>query len=159
MSTATAAPPGRPRPSVLVGITAVWGSTFFLIKDVVRQLSPADFLAVRFVLAAMLMSVVFWRPLRGLTRHQVRLGAGLGVVYAVAQLLQTVGLAHTEASRSGFITGTYVVHDARVRRGAAAEAVPRSTWAAVGLAAVGLAALSLQAADGRSGSASGSARR
>jgi drug/metabolite transporter (DMT)-like permease len=27
----------------------------------------------------------------------------------MAQILQTVGLAHTEASRSGFITGTYVV--------------------------------------------------
>ena len=33
----------------------------------------------------------------------------LGLLYGVAQVLQTTGLAHTDASVSGFITGTYVV--------------------------------------------------
>ena len=94
---------------LLVVITAVWGSTFFLIRDVVRVLSPADFLAVRFTIAAVAMTVVFWRPMLALTRRELTIGVGLGIVYAVAQILQTVGLAHTEASRSGFITGTYVV--------------------------------------------------
>ena len=146
MSTATATPARSATlaTALLVGITAVWGSTFFLIKDVVRQLSPADFLAVRFVIAAALMSVVFWRPLRALTRRQVRLGVVLGVLYAVAQLLQTVGLAHTEASRSGFITGTYVVLTPVLTAVLLRERLPRSTWAAVGLASIGLAALSLQ---------------
>ena len=99
---------------------------------------------MRFVLAAALMTVVFWRPLRALTRPQVLVGAGLGAVYAVAQLLQTVGLAHTEASRSGFITGTYVVLTPLLSAALLRDRVPRSTWAAVGLSAVGLAALSLQ---------------
>ena len=141
MSTATATPARSATlaTALLVGITAVWGSTFFLIKDVVRQLSPADFLAVRFVIAAALMSVVFWRPLRALTRRQVRVGVVLGVLYAVAQLLQTVGLAHTEASRSGFITGTYVVLTPVLTAVLLRERLPRSTWAAVGLASVGLA--------------------
>jgi drug/metabolite transporter (DMT)-like permease len=146
VSTATATPARSATlaTALLVGITAVWGSTFFLIKDVVRQLSPADFLAVRFVIAAALMSVVFWRPLRALTRRQVRVGVVLGVLYAVAQLLQTVGLAHTEASRSGFITGTYVVLTPVLTAVLLRERLPRSTWAAVGLASLGLAALSLQ---------------
>ena len=77
-------------------------------------------------------------------------GAGLGVVYAVAQLLQTVGLAHTEASRSGFITGTYVVLTPLLAAALLRDRVPRSTWAAVGLSAVGLAALSLQGTGGGS---------
>ena len=33
----------------------------------------------------------------------------LGLLYGVAQILQTAGLAHTPASVSGFITGMYVV--------------------------------------------------
>ena len=146
MSTTTAARSTRSATVVLIGITAVWGSTFFLVKDVVRELSPADFLAVRFVLAAAAMTVVFWRPLRALTRSQVLVGAGLGAVYAVAQLLQTVGLAHTEASRSGFITGTYVVMTPLLSAALLRDRVPRSTWVAVGLSAVGLAALSLRGA-------------
>ncbi len=146
MSTTTTERSTRSATVVLVGITAIWGSTFFLVKDVVRQLSPADFLAVRFVLAAAVMTVVFWRPLRALTRSQVLVGAGLGAVYAVAQLLQTVGLAHTEASRSGFITGTYVVMTPLLSAALLRDRVPRSTWAAVGMSAVGLAVLSLQGA-------------
>ena len=34
---------------------------------------------------------------------------GLGLLYGTAQLLQTIGLAPTTASVSGFLTGLYVV--------------------------------------------------
>ena len=44
------APAGRARLAtlLLVSVTAVWGSTFFLIRDLVEHVPPADFLAVRF---------------------------------------------------------------------------------------------------------------
>jgi drug/metabolite transporter (DMT)-like permease len=72
-------------------------------------MSPDAFPAVRFTIAAVAMLAVFWRPMLALNMHEVQVGVGLGAVYAMAQILQTVGLAHTEASRPGFITGTYVV--------------------------------------------------
>jgi drug/metabolite transporter (DMT)-like permease len=128
---------------LLVGITAVWGSTFFLIHDVVQVLPPTDFLAVRFTIAAFAMVVVFWRPLFALGRRELKIGVGLGVLYAVAQILQTVGLAHTEASRSGFITGTYVVLTPIFTALLLRERIPRSTWLAVVMATAGLATLSL----------------
>ena len=128
---------------LLVGITAVWGSTFFLIRDVVRVLPPTDFLAVRFTIAAAVMVVVFWRSLLALGRRELKIGVGLGVLYAVAQNLQTVGLAHTDASRSGFITGTYVVLTPIFTAGLLRERIPRSTWLAVLMATAGLATLSL----------------
>ena len=129
---------------LLVSVTAVWGSTFFLIRDVVRQLSPADFLAVRFTIAAVVICAAFVGPLRRLTRRELAVGAGLGVLYGIAQVLQTVGLAHTEASRSGFITGTYVVLTPVLGAVLLRDRVPRSTWLAVALATAGLAALSLR---------------
>ena len=129
---------------LLAGVTAIWGSTFFLIRDVVQQLSPPDFLAVRFTIAAVAMVAVFWRPMLALDRRELTVGAGLGFLYAVAQLLQTVGLAHTEASRSGFITGTYVVLTPVLGGILLRERIPRSTWLAVLMAAAGLATLSLK---------------
>ena len=128
---------------LLIALTAIWGSTFFLIRDVVRQVSPADFLAVRFTIAAVATLAVFWRPMLALDKREVRVGAGLGVVYGAAQILQTVGLAHTSAARSGFITGTYVVLTPILTAVLLRERVPRSTWAAVLLATAGLATLSL----------------
>ncbi len=129
--------------ALLVALTAVWGSTFFLIRDLVAHVPPVDFLAVRFGISAVVMVVLFWRPLRALNRAQVRVGVGLGTLYGVAQILQTQGLATTPASVSGFITGTYVVLTPVLAAVLLRERVPATTWLAVGLATSGLALLSL----------------
>ena len=128
---------------LLVTLTAVWGSTFFLIRDLVQTVPPADFLAVRFTLAAVLMVVIFWRQLRGLSRSDWPVSAALGSLYGFAQILQTIGLAHTDASVSGFVTGTYVVLTPVFTALLLRERVPASTWYAVLLATAGLALLSL----------------
>lgn len=130
--------------ALLVALTAVWGSTFFLIRDLVRTVPPLDFLALRFGIAAVLMVVVFWRPLRALGRREWAAGAVLGLMYGVAQVLQTVGLAHTDASVSGFITGLYVVLTPVLSALLLRERVGAPTWVAVGLSTLGLAVLSLR---------------
>jgi drug/metabolite transporter (DMT)-like permease len=129
---------------LLVSVTAVWGSTFFLIRDLVEHVPPADFLAVRFAIAAVVMAVVFRRQTLALTRREVLIGVGLGVLYGLAQLLQTVGLEHTSASVSGFVTGTYVVLTPVFGAVLLRDRIGRTTWAAALLATAGLAVLSLR---------------
>ena len=129
---------------LLVSLTAVWGSTFFLIHDLVVHVPPLDFLAVRFAIATVVMLVLFWRPVRALTRRQVLIGVGLGALYGLAQIAQTVGLTSTPASVSGFITGTYVVLTPLLTALLLRERVAASTWLAVALATAGLALLSLR---------------
>ena len=144
----TAAPGGRRQVRIatllLVGVTAVWGSTFFLIRDLVQHVPPADFLAVRFGIAAVVMFVLFRRRTLALSRREVRVGAVLGVLYGVAQVLQTMGLQSTDASVSGFITGTYVVLTPVLGAVLLRDRIGPATWLAVGLASVGLAVLSLR---------------
>jgi drug/metabolite transporter (DMT)-like permease len=137
-------PASRLATLLLVSVTAVWGSTFFLIRDLVAHVPSADFLAVRFAIAAVVMALVFRRQTMALTRREVATGAGLGVLYGLAQLLQTVGLEHTDASVSGFVTGTYVVLTPVLGAVLLRDRVPGSTWVAVGLATVGLGVLSLR---------------
>ncbi len=145
----TALPPAtdrRPRLAVLLllAVTAVWGSTFFLIRDLVDHVPSADFLAVRFGIAAVLMLAVFHRQTLALTRREGVLGAGLGLLYAVAQLLQTVGLETTAASVSGFLTGTYIVLTPVLGALLLRDHVPRVAWVAATIAMVGIGVLSLQ---------------
>lgn len=128
----------------LIGVTAVWGSTFFLIKDVVQRVAVADFLAVRFVLAALAMTVMFAGPLRRLPRRQWLQGLALGALYGVAQLLQTTGQIYASASVSGFVTGMYVVFTPLLGTVLLRQRMPSVTWIAVLLATGGLALLSLQ---------------
>ncbi len=129
---------------LLVSVTAVWGSTFVMIKDVVRTMPVLDFLALRFVIAAVVMVVAFWRPLRRLSRERVRQGVALGVVYGFAQILQTYGLAHTSAAVSGFVTGMYVVLTPILGALLLRQRAPATTWVAVALSTAGLALLALR---------------
>ncbi|MGO4343286.1 DMT family transporter [Pedococcus sp. 2YAF34] len=137
-------PASRLATLLLVAVTAVWGSTFFLIRDLVAHVPSADFLAVRFAIAAVVMALVFRRQTMALTRRELLTGVGLGVLYGLAQLLQTVGLEHTDASVSGFVTGTYVVLTPVLGAVLLRDRIPGSTWLAVGLATVGLGVLSLR---------------
>lgn len=137
-------PASRLATLLLLAVTAVWGSTFFLIHDLVAHVPPADFLAVRFAIAAVVMAGVFRRQTLALSRREVLVGLGLGVLYGLAQLLQTMGLQHTDASVSGFVTGTYVVLTPVLGAVLLRDRISRATWVAVALATVGLAALSLR---------------
>ena len=137
-------PASRLATLLLLSVTAVWGSTFFLIRDLVTHVPAADFLTVRFAIAAVVMAVVFRRQTLALSRREVGIGVGLGVLYGLAQLLQTIGLEHTPASVSGFVTGTYVVLTPVFGALLLRDRLNRSTWVAVLLATAGLAVLSLR---------------
>jgi len=132
----------------LLVVTAIWGSTFFIIKDAVSLIDPIDFLAVRFAVGAAIPAAIFWRRLRRLTATQWQIGLALGGLYGLAQIVQTVGLQTTAASVSGFITGTYVVLTPIIMWIAFRARLNARTWIAVGLAIVGLAVLSLTGIGG-----------
>jgi drug/metabolite transporter (DMT)-like permease len=127
----------------LLAMTACWGSTFFLIKDLLDRVPVLDFLALRFALATLALLLVFPRALRRLSRDAVRQAMVLGVLYGVAQILQTAGLAHTPASVSGFITGMYVICTPLLAAPLLHQRIGPSTWGAVLLAVAGLAVLTL----------------
>ncbi len=128
----------------LLGVTAAWGSTFFLIKDLLTEVSVLDFLSVRFAIAAAALFLVAPRSVGQLSRADLRAGVLLGLVYGVAQVLQTLGLERTSASVSGFVTGMYVVATPLFAALLLRERIAASVWAAVLISASGLAVLSLQ---------------
>lgn len=127
----------------LLVMTAVWGSTFALIKGVVDHMPVADFLAVRFTVAAIAMFALFHRHVARLSRLQLWRGALLGVIYGSGQLLQTWGLALISPSVSGFVTGMYVVFTPILATILLRQRTRPVVWLAVGLATLGLALLSL----------------
>ncbi len=127
----------------LLGITAAWGSTFFLIKDLLERVPTLDFLGIRFAIAAVALVLVAPRALGRLSREARRHAIVLGLLYGLGQILQTAGLAHTPASVSGFITGLYVVATPLFAAVLLHTRITWLTWAAVMLAVIGLAVLTL----------------
>jgi drug/metabolite transporter (DMT)-like permease len=124
-------------------MTAAWGSTFFMIKDVVTRIPVPDLLTLRFAIAAVALAVVAGPRLR-MSTVTLQRGLLLGFLYGIAQLLQTFGLAHTAASVSGFLTGLYVVLTPLLSAAILRTRIPPAVWAASVLATAGLGVLSLQ---------------
>ncbi len=129
--------------AALLGLAACWGSTFFLIKDLLDRVPTLDFLAVRFSIASVALLAVAPRALGRLSPVVRRHAVVLGVLYGAAQILQTAGLAHTPASISGFVTGLYVVLTPLLAAAILGTRIPPITWGAVVLATAGLAVLAL----------------
>ena len=127
----------------LLAVTASWGSTFFLIHDLLDRIPVVDFLAVRFAIAAVAMVALAPRAIGRLSATKRRHAVVLGALYGSAQILQTAGLAHTPASVSGFITGMYVVCTPLFAAVILKTRIGAATWAAVLLAVVGLGVLTL----------------
>ncbi len=127
----------------LLAMTATWGSTFFLIHDLLDRIPVVDFLAVRFGIASVAIVLVAPRAMGRLSRTKQRNAVVLGLLYGGAQILQTAGLAHTAASVSGFITGMYVVATPLFAALLLHTRIGRMTWGAVLLAICGLGVLTL----------------
>jgi drug/metabolite transporter (DMT)-like permease len=127
----------------LLGVTASWGSTFFLIKDLLHQISVVDFLALRFALAGIVAFVVAHRAVFRLSRRDLGHAVLLGLIYGSGQLLQTTGLSRTAASVSGFVTGMYVIATPLFAAALFRERIRATVWFAVVLATSGLGFLAL----------------
>ncbi len=127
----------------LLVVTACWGSTFFLIKDLLDRMPVLDFLAVRFAVATVALCLLFPRAIGRLGPDARRQALLLGVLYGIGQILQTAGLAHTPATVSGFITGMYVICTPLLAAPLLRQRIGASTWGAVVLAMAGLGVLTL----------------
>lgn len=127
----------------LLAMTATWGSTFYLIKDLLDRVPVLDFLAVRFAIASVALYLLAPRALGRLSPVARRNAVVLGLLYGIAQILQTAGLAHTPATVSGFITGMYVVCTPLLAALILHTRITAMTWGAVALATAGLGVLTL----------------
>jgi drug/metabolite transporter (DMT)-like permease len=94
---------------LLLMVTAIWGSTFVMVKDAVAIYPVFPFLALRFGLGMIALLLVGWRRLRTLNRSSRLAGALAGLFLLGGYAFQTLGLQYTSASRAGFITGLSVV--------------------------------------------------
>ena len=101
-------PPTKAR-LLLTATALLWGCTFTLVKSALTHSSPLLFNLLRFTLATAVLAIVNRRDLHRLTRPQLTAGALTGFFLALGYQFQTLGLAHTTASNSAFVTGLVVV--------------------------------------------------
>jgi drug/metabolite transporter (DMT)-like permease len=91
----------------LLYASAIWGSTFFLVKASLDTVDPTVMVGYRFLIAAGLMGVFLLFTGQPLFKDFMP-GLKIGLVLAALYIPQTIGLGLTSAANSGFITGLFV---------------------------------------------------
>lgn len=92
----------------LVGVTAIWGSTFLIVHTAMEYSGPGFFVGLRFVVAGLVAAALFWRELRGMSWRDLGAGVSIGAMIWLGYGLQTIGLQSISSTTSAFITALYV---------------------------------------------------
>jgi len=85
--------------------TLIWGSTFFMAKDILTSWPPMAYIFFRFVAAALVLIALFPRQLAQARGAEWRAGATLGLLIGIGFGVQAAGQVYTTASKSAFVTG------------------------------------------------------
>ena len=91
--------------------TIIWGTTFFIMEGTIENIPIYSLLAVRFTIAAAILSVLLIKRLKKIDKQLILRGAIMGILVIVAYILQTYGLADekTTPGKNAFLTATYCV--------------------------------------------------
>ncbi len=123
---------------------AIWGFTFPLVKDALTQVSAFEFLAIRFVIASLVLAALFPRAAKKALHSGRRAGLIVGLLLALGHAFQTIGLDLTRSTNAGFITGLYVVFTPVIAALVLRRRPAPIVIGGVVLTTIGLALLSIQ---------------
>ena len=93
----------------LLACSFFWGITFVVVKNALLDISVFGYLAARFALGSLLMTWIYRKDLRNLTRDELWAGVQIGLFMFGGYAFQTAGIARTTPSKAAFITGLSVV--------------------------------------------------
>lgn len=89
-------------------IALIWGSTFVIVKNSLKEVSPILFITIRFWIAWITLLIFFPKKIL-LSKKNITNSIYCGILLFGGFLLQTIGLLYTSVGNSGFLTGLYVV--------------------------------------------------
>ncbi len=94
---------------ILILVTLIWGATFVIIKVALNDVSPMTFVATRFLIATIILLPFYFKIKNRFNKTITLSGILLGTMFFLGFATQTIGLKFTSATKSGFITGTFVL--------------------------------------------------
>jgi len=89
--------------------TTLWGVTFVIVKESLNSASPLVFVSLRFSIAALILSPFIIKTFNNISKELLMSGLLLSFFFFAGFATQTIGLRYTSATKSGFITGTFIL--------------------------------------------------
>ena len=93
----------------LILVTIFWGAGFPATKIALQTMTPYYHIGIRFAVASLLLSLLFFKKLRNLNKSLIKPALILSSLLFATYAFQTVGIQYTTASKSGFFSGLAVL--------------------------------------------------
>ena len=95
---------------MLASVALIWGLGFPVTQMAIdANLSSGLIVALRFLIAALVMGIIFRKEVRTITARDALLGCVAGLILGMAFLLQVMGQSMTTPSNSAFLTSLNVI--------------------------------------------------
>jgi drug/metabolite transporter (DMT)-like permease len=89
---------------MLLMVAMFWGASTLLTKFSLGSIEGFNLIALRFIIAFGLASIVFWKKLRDTNYETIKYGAILAGILFIVNVLFTFGVRYTTVSNAGFLT-------------------------------------------------------
>ncbi len=128
----------------LVTVTIIWGGGFVASDMALESLRPFQIMAIRFLMASVLMGAASIRELKGINFKELQAGILMGTALFVGFAFQIVGLQYTTPSKNAFLTALNVVMVPFISFILLRKKISRKSIAGAAMAIVGVGLLSLE---------------
>ena len=124
--------------------TVFFGMAYVFIREGVLHSNPYTFLFYRFLLACIIMFLIFSKKIIRTSKESIKYGLIIGIPFAIAVTLLTIGLQTTIASKAGFLGGLYIIFVPLALRFIKREKPLWHHLVAISIAVLGAAIISLR---------------
>lgn len=100
------------QPVAVIGLLVAamfWGGMYVVAKDAMEVISANWMLCIRFLLAFIIMLVIYWKYAKKVTKEDLKGCIVTGLFMGTAYSSMTIGLSYINAGNAAFITDTYVI--------------------------------------------------
>lgn len=94
---------------LLVFVFIARGTSFLFSKELMNSMSPMSVLAVRFLLAFLILALIFFQRLRACSKRSLKGGLILGVLYTICMVFEMYGLRLIDSGTSALIENMAIV--------------------------------------------------
>ena len=129
----------------LLAVTIIWGGGFVASDIALAGLTPFQIMAIRFLIATIVMAVLAGKEIKTIRKEEWKCGAILGFFLFGGFALQIIGLQYTTPSKNAFLTATNVVFVPFIAMVLYKKKVKAQSLVGAAMAIIGAGVLSLQA--------------
>ena len=94
---------------LLIAVFVARGTSFLFSKTLLQSMSPLSILAVRFILAFLILAVLFHKKLLHCERNSFRGGVILGVLYTICMIFEMFGLRTVDTGVSSLVENMAII--------------------------------------------------